>query len=56
MTHSSTNFDTYKTRLGNQKVTVAYGSPITVAGQGDIKLTPSRPLQLSCIPLNYLPT
>lgn len=42
MTHSSTKFNTYT--LKTKKITVD-GPPITVAGQGNIKLTPSLPLQ-----------
>lgn len=45
MTHSSIKFDTYKPSPGNQKITVPNGTPITVAGQGNIKRRSPLPLQ-----------
>lgn len=45
MTHSSIKFDTYKPSPGNQKITAPNGSPITVAGQGNIKRRSPLPLQ-----------
>ena len=44
MTHSPIRFRTYNPCPGNRKITVADGSPITVAGQGTVNLSNSLSL------------
>ena len=45
MTQDSTIFETYKPVSSNQKITVANGNSVSIAGQGDAKITTSLPLK-----------
>ena len=45
MTQDSTIFETYKPVPSNQKITIANGNSVSIAGQGDAKITTSLPLK-----------